>query len=96
MTVLPESIGLMAPETVIGSPSTISNDDIEHVIALESLVTVMVIERVPLAPSSSVTVSLTVYALGSSYLWLGSLSLDVEPSSKFHEYDNVFLSGSSD
>src|SRR5688500_607272 len=36
------------------------------------------------SPSSSVTVSTTVYARGLGNVWVGSVSADVAPSPKFH------------
>ena len=48
-------------------------EETEQVMVLEKVVTVMVSELVSFAPSSSVTVSLTVYVSTFSYLWFGFL-----------------------
>ena len=48
------------------------------------------------APSSSVTVSVTVYVPAAAYVWLGFVAVDVPPSPKVQERDAIVPSLSLD
>ena len=53
-------------------------------LTIACFVTVIVTDALPVSPSLSVTVNVTVYVPAEENVWLGFGSLETEPSPKFH------------